>query len=114
MDGGLESEPPMPMRSGRLEKRTRLTIPVRIVSLQEPTDAERAFTENVCSLGVRVLASRPHQLNERLLINSAEGGLQTQARVVYCQALSDGRFALGLQFPKENVVWDNKTQGRGD
>lgn len=104
----------MSIRSGRLEKRTRLAIPVRIVSLQEPTEAERTFTENVCSLGIRILASHPRRLNERLLINSTEGDLQTQARVVYCQALSDGRYALGLQFPKENAVWVNKTQGLRD
>jgi hypothetical protein len=95
------------MRSGRFEKRTQLVIPVRISSLQEPTVTERTVTENICSLGIRVLASIPRELNERLLINSADGDLQTQARVVYCQPLSDGQFALGLKFPKE-TMWVNK------
>ena len=106
----------MPIRSGRVEKRTRLAIPMRICSLQEqePTAAERTITENVCSLGVRVLASRPRELDERLLINSADGDLQTQARVIYCQPLSDGRFAIGLEFPKETTRWMNKTLGFGD
>ena len=103
----------MPMRSGRLEKRTQLAIPVRICSLQEqePTGAERTITENVCSLGIRVLASRPRELNERLLIHSADGDLQTQARVIYCQPLSDGRFAIGLEFPTETTTWVNRTLG---
>jgi hypothetical protein len=106
----------MPMRSGRLEKRTRLAIPVRICSLQEqePTAAERTITENVCSLGIRVLASRPRELNERLLINSADGDLQTQARVIYCQPLADGRFAIGLEFPKETTMRVNKTLSYGN
>lgn len=106
----------MPMRSGRLEKRTGLAIPVRICSLQEqePTAAERTITENVCSLGIRVLASRPRELNERMLINSADGDLQTQARVIYCQPLADGRFAIGLEFPKETTMWVNKTLSYGN
>jgi hypothetical protein len=44
-------------------------------------------------------------LNERLVVNTSDGGLQTQARVVYCQPLSDGHFAIGLQFPQETAAW---------
>jgi hypothetical protein len=105
----------MPMGSGRFEKRTWLAIPVQISGLQDPpTAAERTITENICSLGIRVLASRPRELNERVLINSADGDLQTQARVIYCQPLQHGRFAIGLAFPKETTMWVNKTLGRGD
>jgi hypothetical protein len=95
------------MRSGRLEKRTNLAISVRICSLQEPTEPERTITENICSLGVRVLASQPREFNERVLIHSADGDIQTQARVIYCQPLSDGRFAIGLEFPKERIGGQN-------
>jgi PilZ domain len=104
----------MPMRSGRLEKRTRLTIPVRIASLQEPAAAERSTTENICSLGIRVLVRHARKLNERLLIKSTDGELQTDARVVYCERLQDGRFALGLEFHGEVAGWLKKSVGYGD
>jgi hypothetical protein len=104
----------MPMESGRLERRTRLAIPVRISSLKEPSAGERSTTENVCSLGIRVHVRRARELNERLLIKSADGQLQTDARVVYCERLLDGRFALGLQFNGEVANWVKKSLGYGE
>jgi len=95
----------MPMRSGRLEKRIRLAVPVEISSPQNPSAAERTTTENVCSLGIRVLTQRARDLNERLMINSLVGDLRTLARVVYCQRLPDGRFGVGLQFQGMAVDW---------
>jgi hypothetical protein len=104
----------MPMRSGRFEKRTRLAIPVRISSLKEPSAGERSTTENICSLGIRVLVRRARELNERLLIKSTDGELETDARVVYCERLRDGRFALGLEFGGEVASWLKKSVGYGD
>jgi hypothetical protein len=104
----------MPMRSGRLEKRTPLAVPVRISSLQEPAAAERSTTENICSLGIRVLVRHARKLNERLLIKSTDGELETGARVVYCQRLRDGRFALGLEFLGEVAGWLRKSLDYGD
>lgn len=97
------------MRSGRLEKRTRLAIPVRISSLEEPSTGERSTTENVCSLGLRVLVQHARELNERLQIKSADGELQADARVVYCEKQLDGRFALGLEFRGDVSKWLNKS-----
>ncbi len=88
----------MPARSGRLEKRIRLAVPVQISSLQGSAATERTTTENVCSLGIRILSQRARELNERLWVRSLDGDLRTLARVVYCKRLPDGRFGLGLQF----------------
>ena len=104
----------MPMRSGRLEKRTRLAIPVRISTVTEPSTGERSTTENICSLGLRVLVRRARDPNERILIKSADGELETDARVVYCERLLDGRFALGLEFHGEVANWLKKSAGYGD
>jgi hypothetical protein len=104
----------MPMGSGRLEKRTRLAIPVRISSPKEPSAGERTTTENVCSLGLRVLARRAREMNERLLIKSADGELEADARVVYCERLLDGRFALGLEFNGDAANWLRKSLSCGD
>jgi hypothetical protein len=95
----------MTVRSGRLEKRIQLAVSVEIASLQQPAAAERTKTENVCSLGVRVLTQRNLELNERVRVNSLAGDLRTFARVVYCESLPDGRYGVGLQFQGAGVRW---------
>jgi hypothetical protein len=95
----------MPARSGRLEKRIRLAVPLQISSVLDPAAVERTTTENVCSLGMRVLTQRARELNERLMISSLMGDLRTLVRVVYCQRLPDGRFGVGLQFQGQVVNW---------
>src|ERR1700721_2382592 len=88
----------MPLRFGRLEKRIEVTIPLQISTILGPGGGERTTTENVCSLGMRVLTDHARELNERLMITSLEDNLRRLARVVYWQRLSDGHFAVGLQF----------------
>ena len=88
----------MPARSGRLEKRIRVAVPVELATPQDPTATERTSTEDVCPIGARVLTQRPRERNERVIIRSVSGNLRAQARVVYCQRISEGRFAVGLQF----------------
>jgi hypothetical protein len=99
----------MPVRSGRLEKRIPVAIPVQISSPLDPATTERTITENVCSLGIRVFAQRARELNERLMICSVVGDLRTLARVVYCERLPDGRFGVGLQFQGITVKWPNNS-----
>jgi hypothetical protein len=95
----------MPLRSGRLEKRIRLTVPVEMSPLRDPSGTERTSTENVCSLGMRVLSRQPREQNERVMIRSLAGDLRTVERVVYCQRLSDGQFGIGMQFLGVAVNW---------
>ncbi len=83
---------------GRIEKRIRLSIPLEFSKLRDPNGTERTVTENVCSIGARVLTRWAMEPNERLMVRFLELNLRTQARVVYCQRLPDGRFGLGLQF----------------
>jgi hypothetical protein len=52
----------------------------------------------VCSLGMRILTGHARELNERLMITSLRDNMRRLARVVYCQRLPDGHFAVGLQF----------------
>ena len=92
-------------RTGRTEKRIRLAVPVQISSLQNPSAIERTITENVCSIGARVVSQVAKKLNERLLIKFLAGDLRSLARVVYCQRLTDGRFGVGLQFQNEAIHW---------
>jgi hypothetical protein len=97
------------LRSGRLEKRTPLAVPLQVSSLQDSTAIERTTTENVSSLGIRAVMRRPRELDERLIVKSPGGVLQTLARVVYCQRLSDGRFGVGFQFLQKATNWLKKS-----
>jgi hypothetical protein len=101
----------MPTRSGRLEKRIRLAVPVEIFSPQNPAEAERTTTENVCSLGIRILTQQARDSNERLMISTLVGGLRILVRVVYCQRLPDGRFGVGLQFQGRPINWSESSLG---
>src|SRR5216683_5719406 len=95
----------MPARSGRLEKRIRLSVPVEITNLLDLAATERTTTENVCSLGIRILTKRARDLNERLMVSSLRGDLRTLARVVYCQHVPENRFALGLELSCRVELW---------
>ena len=78
---------------------------MQISSLYDPSTVERTTTENVCSLGMRVLAQKAKELSERLTISSLVGNFRALARVVYCQRLPDGRFGIGIQFQGHSVNW---------
>ena len=103
----------MHLRSGRLEKRIEIAIPLHISTMLDPDGAERTTTENVCSLGIRVLTDHARELNERLMIQSLKGDLKRLARVVYCQRLPDGHFAVGLQFQGNAVKWADEPASPG-
>lgn len=95
----------MPARSGRLEKRLPIVVPIEISSVLNPWLTERTTTENVSSLGVRVLTQKAKVQNERLMITSLAGDLQVEARVVYCVRIPDGRFGVGIQFQAGSYNW---------
>ncbi len=99
------------MRSGRLEKRIRLAVPVEIAGPEDAGEAERTTTENVCSLGIRILTQRARDSNERLMISALMGDLRALARVVYCQRLPDGCFGVGLQIQGRPINWPKKLGG---
>lgn len=95
----------MSVRSGRLEKRIRLAVPVQISGVLEPSASERTITENVCSLGIRIVTHRAWESNEPLIVSSSAGDLRSIARVVYCERLPNGSFAVGLQFEGVRMKW---------
>src|SRR5229473_3187431 len=99
----------MPLRSGRLEKRIEVAIPLQISTILDPDAAERTTTENVCSLGMRILSDHARELNERLMITSLKDNMRRLARLVYCQRLHNGHFAVGLQFQGGALKWGGES-----
>ena len=93
------------MSSGRSEKRI-----ARIVSVEVCVEAERKLngrmlTENVSAHGARVLMEQKLQPGQRVLVNSAKEGMRLQARIIYCQRVSEGRFAVGLELSGRVELW---------
>jgi PilZ domain len=82
---------------GRAQKRIRQSVPLEL-SKQNPYDAETTVTENISSIGARVLSWRSIEPNERLMIKFLELNLRTHACVAYCERLRHGKFGVGLQF----------------
>jgi PilZ domain-containing protein len=77
-------------------------------------DIEKTVTQNVSSRGARVLTRRPLPPQEQLVAETAGGEIRMQARVVYCQGVPDGHFAVGLEFQKGYVNWSGIPKGSAD
>lgn len=70
-----------------------------------PLVVELAATENISSCGARVQSERPWKPTTPVLVQSPNGELLARARVVYCQSLTPGTFALGLRFEVRTGGW---------
>jgi len=81
----------------RFEDRSQLRVAVDLSGLDVHTAAQQGVTENVSARGARVVTSKPWQPNEHVKVRSLLGSLRSRARVVYCQPLGNGSFAIGLE-----------------
>jgi PilZ domain-containing protein len=95
----------MPL-GGRAEKRIPLAVPVYLVSTRELRVVEKAMTENVSPHGARVATKRPWESGEQPRLSRQLGDYQLSAQVVYCQALMDGSYCLGLEFRSDSMTWE--------
>lgn len=93
------------MKQVRKEERNSEKLQVLLGSTGDPLAIESASTENVSSCGLRVLTDRPWQREVIVIVLSSERQLWARARVVYCQALADTTFAVGLEFLARAGVW---------
>jgi len=90
---------------GRNEKRVPLAIPVCLVVAEKLLVADQAMTVNVSSHGARVITRRRWLLEEQPRLASRSGELLMEARVVYCEPLTNGHFCIGLQFLSAIMDW---------
>jgi PilZ domain-containing protein len=93
---------------GRIEKRIPMEIPVYLASLKTPRTTERVLTENVSPHGARVVTKRRRQRGEDQLIVPLSGQSQLPAQVIYCEALANGGFCVGLDFRGCPVNWEDE------
>jgi PilZ domain len=86
------------MQSGRLERRMAMSGGARLAIPGEPAVFEPVAIENISLHGARVVANRSCLVDDSVVITDLLGGARLDARVIYCESLSDGRCAIGLQF----------------
>ncbi len=63
------------------------------------------LTENVSAHGARVFMERKLRAGQQVLVSLPKEGLQSQARIVYCQRVSEKRFAVGLELTRRVELW---------
>ena len=93
------------MSNGRSEKRIERTMSVEVCMEDEPKLKERMLTENVSAHGARVFMERKLRAGQQVLVSLPKEGLQSQARIVYCQRVSEKRFAVGLELTRRVELW---------
>jgi len=92
------------MNGVRKEERKSEKLQV-LLGIADPLAIESASTENVSSCGLRVRTEQPWQREVILIVLSSERQLWARARVVYCQALADNTFAIGLELLARAGAW---------
>jgi hypothetical protein len=87
----------MPSTAYRTESRKPLKVSVDLSSVDARLPARGGVTENVSAHGARVVVSQELPRDLRLNVRSLLGSLKSRARVVYCERLENGLFAVGLE-----------------
>ena len=93
------------MSNGRSEKRIARTESVEVCLQDQTRLNERSLTENVSAHGARVLMEQKLQPGQRVLVSSPKEGMHSQARIIYCQRVSERRFAVGLELTGRVEMW---------
>ena len=93
---------------GRIEKRVPMAVPVDLVIAGETLVAERVVTVNVSPHGARVVTKRRWRDEERPWLASLRSYFRLQAKVVYCQPLTNGAFCVGLKFRASFIDWGDR------
>lgn len=105
---------------GRAERRTAVAVVVQVSCEQHAPFAEAALpsevalTENVSPHGARILCKHHWQADEPVLLTSVPSDLAAHARVVYCQPLRGGEYALGLHLIEVNGTFNLDRQPTPD
>jgi hypothetical protein len=94
----------------RIQKRTPATVALQISSAKQPFISELAFTENVSLHGVRVVTERAWKPEERVIVKSYYGSIQSPAKIIYCYRLAEARYAVGLELRSAVGTWVDVSQ----
>ncbi len=90
---------------GRSERRIPQRLAAELSRPDESVPKEMTFTENVSPRHVRLTTMQRWQPGTRVLLNFPQNGVRSQGRIVYCQRVESGNFALGLELPWQVQRW---------
>ena len=87
------------MLVGRKQPRIPRRFLAQVFSPLDPLHAESVSVENFSLRGARVATVRTWARDSQVVVKFTSAWLTAKsARVVYCQAVSDKEFAVGLEF----------------
>ena len=96
----------MRVPTGRFEHRIAKAEHVELLCMDELSmEKHGATTENVSPQGARLITDLIYNPGKPVLLGVPEEQLKLPARVIYCQRLEHGRFAVGLQFERRFGRW---------
>lgn len=104
MANGLTQTESVVSQEWRAETRAALAAPVWLTSLAQPGVLELASTRDVSDHGARVSACRAWSAEEKVLV-SAPPGFLAEGRVVYCHAMPNEQFVVGIFLDDPPKVW---------
>ena len=104
---------PVETLARRLEDRTSVKVLVDLSGMDVRSSAQQGVTENVSARGARVVTGKPWQPNDRVNIRSLRGSLRSRGRVVYCQPLPAGAYAIGLELFVTIGDWTSPSHSAG-
>jgi PilZ domain len=90
----------------RHDDRIPLRVSVDLSSVDVRTPAQNGVTENVSSHGARIVTTQPLRPNDKVNVRSLRGTFRSRARVVYCEPLGRGSFAVGVQLVAATGSWE--------
>jgi hypothetical protein len=92
--------------SGRMERRLPIIVVVRLAQAENAgTDGEeRTYTDNISPRGARLFSTRSWKPGDPVRIAPRDED-PAFGNVVYCQALADGRFIVGVNFQDRPITW---------
>ena len=109
---GLRGIPLDDTLNGRMETRLPIVVAVRLTRIGIAVGAreERTYTDNISANGARLFSVQPWQIGEEVRV-APRNEDAANGSVVYCQALGDGRFAIGVKFQNGPIKWTAATDG---
>lgn len=82
----------------RVERRIDITGVAMLIGTHGKLGVEQATMQNVSLRGVRVISTSSWYADDTILVSLPVGHFTSAARVTYCDAVAQGRFAVGLEF----------------
>ena len=95
----------MRLTTDRNEIRSRTRVRVELSTLNKPLVIEIASTEDISTHGACIVTKARWQANEPVSLESLQGDLRSQARVVYCEPLQENEFAVGVELVEPVGTW---------